>query len=283
MFRRVLFRSKQNLLSVAFLSSLTITGYAQNSKPAVDPNENFSESEVVLFSCDFQDADEVPMKFTTADLDGLTPTAEMQSLGFAVQSHSTDYWVTWVPSLRDSYESTNYFIGSTSAYTPAGQANDWLMTIPVQIPGKNVVLRWKSEALYANKRDGLKVFVTRTGIADPANFTEEPIFSVEEEEAGPTENLDGEWIQHEVSLSDFDGETICVAFVNQSYDKSLICLDDIEIVYSTPYKVALDVPQYTDQEELIVSGQLVSQSDKTITAYDIHFAFDNQEIGRAHV
>lgn len=271
----------RKLLPLVLLTSLPAFTFAQDGMQKVSPDEPFVEAVGPLFSCDFQDQNTVAQYFVVADLDDLTPTSFMQSIGFGWQTTSSgDVHFTWVANLRDSYSSENYFIGSTSQYEPAGQANDWLMTTPIEIPSTGCTLSWKSESFDPKKRDGLKVFISTAGKKSPSttDFVGEPIFEVEEEESGPTENLDGEWVEHEVSLDAYAGETINIAFVNQSYDKSLICLDDIMVSFKSEYTIVSEIPTVTEQENVIVRGQIVASGTTTLTSYEVHYSLSDNEV-----
>ena len=128
--------------------------------------------EDVLFACDFQNA-ETRAQFMAYDEDGLTPSTTMIQLGF-----STD--TGWLLTLQDTNTSTNIFAGSTSSYRPAGQANDWLVTVnPISIPGEGYVLSWNSQALDLELRDGIPHI---NGEAQPIKqLTEEKLAAFQQE------------------------------------------------------------------------------------------------------
>lgn len=222
--------------------------------------------EDVLFSCDFQattDAD----KFVMWDVDGLSPSYAMQTLGFATGT-------PWIFTFRDSYTSTNYYAGSTSSYTPAGQANDWLVTKDaVMIPDSGYVLTWNSQALDMVLRDGLSVYVSTTGNT-PDDFTQPAVFHVDEEECGASENADGEWTTHNVALDDYAGQNIWVAFVNDSYDKGVLLLDDIEIARHQYLTLESLVPAFTTEGQVTVTGR-VTAIDEEVDSFNAYFMVDS--------
>lgn len=266
---------KRNRIFSIFL--LTGVGLiAQPTLSIADNEDSFIESAPVLFSCDFQKTEETLKLFTAVDLDNNMPSAFMKSIGFGPQQ--TGGSVVWNIVLRDNEQATNIFCGSTSQYTPAGQANDWLITIPITIPSVGYELSWKSQSYDPQKRDGLKVFVSTTGNQVATDFTEPAIFEVEEEESGPTTNIEGEWAEHVISLDAYAGKTVWVAFVNQSNDKSLICIDDIKIERKVAYSLELDIPRYVAGEEIAVKGKLNAAGDKTITNYTVKYRGADQVI-----
>lgn len=207
-------------------------------------------AQTVLLDYNFDDGDRSGIIFY--DIDGLTPSSFMQSLGFRTGSP----WCL----LKDSNTSPNSFMGSTSQYSPAGQADDWMVMPGVRIPSEGFVLRWKSQSLDSSKRDGLKIFISTTS-QEHESFPSDPVWQIEEEDAGETDNLDGEFIDHEISLDAYADKTIYVAFVNQSIDKSIITVDDIWIGREEAFSVELTGE--TQVEELFSfspSGSIANKS-----------------------
>ena len=218
-----------------------------------------ADNESTLFSCGFQDAAERE-KVLIYDLDGLSPTLFMTQLGF---SESTG----WILTFQDSYTSTNYFAGSTSSYSPAGRANDWLVTKdPIAIPSDGYMLYWKSQALDLEKRDGFSVYISTTGNT-PEDFTDEAVFHIEEEESGATGNTDNEWTEHQLSLDEYAGQSIYVAFVNDSYDKNILCIDDIIVTEHRYLTLESTLPKYTLENNVTVSASITAAGGSNITAF----------------
>ena len=202
-----------------------------------------------LFEYNFNDGNKAGLTFY--DEDQLTPSSFMQSVGFSVGNP----WIL----LRDSNTSKDMFISSTSQYTPAGAANDWMVLPEVQVVSENLVLEWKSQAYKADKRDGLKVFISTQG-GRPENFPSTPVWEVAEEEVGATEDFEGEFITHELSLAQYVGKTIYIAFVNQSYDKSLLAIDDIKVYSNDKFALKLDFGTViNDVEAVTFSGEIINQ------------------------
>lgn len=253
-------RIKNNLWAFVLLAAGAAVSCSENSNGIVD---NGKESlpvnppvltDDVIFSCDFQGDTDMNM-FLTYDLDQLTPTTFMNSLGFKKGA-------AWLGVFRDTYTSENYFAGATSNYIPAGKADDWLvLKDPIKVPSKGYVLSWKSQSLDLVKRDGLNVYISTEGNVAPTNFSAEPVFTIEEEDAGKTENTDGEWISHSISLDDYAGKDIWFAFVNQSEDKMMICLDDIEIRKKTEITFESKTARMTTSGNLEIKGVITAQGN----------------------
>ena len=228
-----------------------------------------ADNENTLFSCGFQDETEREM-MSTYDVDGLTPTLFMTQLGFAAGTG-------WILTLQDSYTSTNYFAGSTSSYSPAGQANDWLVTRnPIAIPSDGYVLYWKSQALDLEKKDGFSIYISTTGNA-PEDFTDEAAFHIEEEESGPTGNTENEWAEHQLPLDEYAGQSIYIAFVNDSYDKNILCLDDITVTTRRYLTLESTLPQCTLENEITVSG-IVTATEDAIDSFRAFYQVEGNDV-----
>lgn len=226
-------------------------------------------SQTVLVDYDFNNGDKTGI--TIYDVDNLAPTSLMQSIGFAPG-------VTWI-FVKDTNESTDMFVGSTSQYLPAGQANDWLVLPATLISSKGFVLEWKSQAFLANKRDGLKVYISTEG-GLPENFPTTPVWEIEEEEIGATEDyFEGEFIAHSLSLDEYVGKNIYIAFVNQSNDKSLLCIDDIKVSREDDFAIKSDLGLVVyEADEVTFSGTITNHKLDKIDEVDITLSYNDVEI-----
>ena len=243
-------------------TGISIFAFAMATTPLSANNED------MLFFCGFQDTAERE-KVLVYDLDGLSPSVFMAQLGFSAGTG-------WILTFLDSNTSTNYFAGSTSSYSPAGQANDWLITKdPIHIPSEGYVLYWKSQALDLEKRDGFSVYISTTG-NNPENFTNEAVFHIEEEESGVTGNTDNEWTEHQLTLDEYAGQSIYVAFVNDSYDKNILCLDDITVMKRRYLTLESTLSSYTLENEVQISG-IVTATESTVQSFRAFYQVNEAE------
>lgn len=219
--------------------------------PAMAQEADGADNEKVLFSCDFQDLATAQSQFTSYELSGNTPSQMMLNVGFSKGRG-------WLLKLMDSYASTNFYAGCTSQFSPAGTANAWLVSQPILLPGRGCRLEWKSESYDPDNLDGIKVFVSTTGGNPKQDFGATPLWECDAEPAGDTETLDNEWNEHSVSLDAYAGKTVWIAFVNQTTDGSILCVDDISVVMDAPYTLTPALPTFTTQESLGVGGTLTS-------------------------
>lgn len=204
------------------------------------------------------------------DEDNLEPSSFMKSIGFQAGT-------TWI-LLRDSDKSTDMFLGSTSQYMPAGAANDWLVLSPIDIVSCGYKLSWKSQSFTTAQRDGLKVFISTEG-GKPSQFPSTPVWEVEQEESGTTENFEGEFVSHEISLDDYIGKTIYIAFVNQSYNKSIIAIDDIKVCNNVDFAVSLDFGKMVeDVEQVVFSGKITNYKLNKLDNIDLTLAYADQSV-----
>lgn len=168
----------------------------------------------------------LPAGWAQYNVDGLTPASATSYMG-------TSAWVVRA-------QSGNNVATSTSWYNPAGVSNDWMVTPAITIPNTgNPYLRFKEQAFEAAYADGYRVFISTTGNT-VADFTNPPVLTVAAANAtGLTTKL--------VNLSGNMGQTIYIAFQNNSNDKNLLFIDDVEVVDLPAYDARLNsinLPRY---------------------------------------
>ena len=74
-----------------------------------------------------------------------------------------------------------------------------------------------------------------------------------------------EWTENEISLKDFAGKNIYVAFVNNNNNQSAIFLDDVEVSRDLDLSIALFTPEYlVGKDEMEVSGHMQNLSSNNI-------------------
>lgn len=172
-----------------------------------------------LFFQDFQDAT-WPADMPRVNVDGFTVAANLTALGFGANA--------WISSPQGAGVGNRAAL-STSWYAPVGQSDDWMITPPIPVTAGNI-LSWNARAVDADFRDGYEVRVctncpaTFTAANVDAAFTT-TLFSVEQEEIGSADPVT--FIEHEVDLSTYAGQTVQFAFRNNSDDKFLLLIDDI--------------------------------------------------------
>ncbi|MBI1835965.1 MAG: choice-of-anchor J domain-containing protein [Flavobacteriia bacterium] len=163
-----------------------------------------------IFSEDFNAATTLPAGWVLHNVDGFTPATNVNFV--------TDAWVVRADATTPA---NGNICTSTSWYTPAGAANDWIVTPAITVPGTGTYnLIFDAQAPDANYADGYQVYVSTTGTA-VADFTAPAISTV----AAATAT----WTPQSVSLAAYAGQTIYIAIVNNSNDMFLLNIDNVVV------------------------------------------------------
>ena len=117
----------------------------------------------------------------------------------------------------------NFRVCGTSWYVPPGQADNWLITPSIFISSSDASMEWISNSRLLLHPETYQILVSTSG-NEPADFTEPPIIEIDEEQWGGTG-----WAAHELSLADFAGQNIYIAFRQISNDVDILEIDDIVI------------------------------------------------------
>jgi hypothetical protein len=116
-------------------------------------------------------------------------------------------------------DTTNMVAASPSWFTdPTAQADRWMVTPAIAI-GPGMALAWRGKAQDASYMDGYAVKISTTGTAK-ADFTIDVV-------SLPAET--STWTSRHFDLSAYNGQTIHVAFIQNSTDMFYIMIDDIKV------------------------------------------------------
>ncbi len=201
--------------------------------------------------------------WTSIDNDGKTVATDnpiRSSLGF-----TTYGWGALVIETAGDYSAL-----STSYYTPAGTADDWLISPEIQV-GTGAKLMWQGQALNSGYPDGYKVYVSTTG-ADIANFTT-VLLDVPEE--------GGSMTTHVLDFSAYAGQTVRIAFQNYSNDMYILGIDNVKCFTPNPFDAYnLQISNKTfsklDAQGLAIAGTIANLGGTTITSIDVSYQIDNE-------
>lgn len=100
-----------------------------------------------------------------------------------------------------------------------GPANRWMITPPIKL-GADAMLQWDARAFEAAYPDGYVVRLSTTN-NDTESFTH-TILTVPEE--------NGEWTNRVSDLSAYIGDTVYIAFIQNSDDMNILLIDNINIL-----------------------------------------------------
>jgi hypothetical protein len=159
-----------------------------------------------------------PAGWTRHNVDNRTPNANV--------SYVNQAW-----TVREDFGdiTSNCVPFSTSWYTPAGAANDFMCTPAVALTAQTV-LTWRARAYDVAYPDGYEVRVMRaaptggTGVIGNMITGSTVVFSIAADSAS--------WANHSVDLDalGFVNEPVYTCFRNNSSDKYLLVVDDVSII-----------------------------------------------------
>ena len=159
----------------------------------------------IIFSQDFSSGEIDPMH--AVDVDGKTINPSVAALGFGP---------TFTPL---QFNDGNVVAGSTSWFSPVGQADDWLISPAIQVTDPNTFVVWRAYTPDASFRDGYQVRISTTNDSI-ASFTNLALNVAQELTT---------WTQRSIKLTNYVGQTIYFAFRNNSNDKYVLYMDDIRV------------------------------------------------------
>ena len=214
---------------------------------------SFHASAQTYLSCDFENG--IPANFTLHDYDQNEPSASMKKLGFSVGN-------PWI-QVATNKAATEHAACSTSWYAQAGTSDDWMITPAITLSGSNPILTWRAMASDSKHADGYAVYVSETAGKEKTDFNiATPLLSVAKEEAN--------WTEHTVSLAQYKGKTVTIAFVNNSTDCSRLLVDDVIIEESHKLNIAVDLPAGINYiGDVAISGTVSTRGEETVNGFTV--------------
>ena len=183
--------------SILLLSTVMIAG------------ASFSQT---IFSENFDAAAAMPAGWSQQNVDGLTVATNLSAFNFGTNA--------WVFRANDVTGAGNHAV-STSWYSPAGTADDWLITPQIAIPATgNYFFQFDAMGADANYPDGFKIYVSTTGNA-VANFGTTAILT---QAAAATT-----YTNYSASLAAYAGQNVYIAIRNNSTDMNRLNVDNVVV------------------------------------------------------
>ncbi|WP_291116345.1 T9SS-dependent choice-of-anchor J family protein [Flavobacterium sp. UBA6135] len=167
-----------------------------------------------VFQSGFETVNGPLSQWTLYNQDNLVPNASVNFVNAA-----------WVQTPE---EFDNNIAMSNSYYTPAGIANDWMVSPQISIPAGTSTLYWHARAYDATYPDAYRVYVSTSGNT-PANFTT-PLLTIGN---GTTTGENTTWTNRSLDLSSFAGQNVYIAFQNFSNDMFLLGIDNVYVTSGT--------------------------------------------------
>lgn len=250
-------------ISALFFSFLLPWGVVAQPETEEKPDDRMT-----YFQCDFSEGWDTG--FSMYDLDGQTYHFTMTQEGF----RQGEPFAT----LREKrVAKENYYVASASKYKYAKDevhrpSDDWLVTPEIWIRGPHAVLSWRGRSFCSQRKNtsGYKVLVSAKGNR-PEDFLDAPVLAVESESAD-------EWVNHEVSLDQYAGKRVYIAFVNDNLDKEILGWDDVRV---TGEKGRCELVVKTGshvfgQEAVTVDCALTAYSDEPVTEVTAHYSWQGK-------
>lgn len=188
-------------------------------------------------------AQNLPAGWLQNNVDGLTVSSSLSSFNFG-----TNAWVT--NNIATVYPNQGRCVMSTSWYNPAGVADDWLITPSFNVPA-GAYLEWEATCSEAAFADGYQVKISTTGTLT-TDFSTNLLTVAAENYATSA------WTERSINLSAYVGQSVRIAFRNNSNDKNRLYLDNIKVVVPPTNNgnvvSVTSVPRYTVGGNTVISG-----------------------------
>lgn len=180
---------------------------------------------------------------------------------------------SWMP-VKDSMESTDIALASTSMYKPAGKSDDWLVLPQIYVFDQLCKLKFQSQSFLKSKKDHLKVYVwEHDNLIE--YLTPELVERIRKEgvlvydkvqSPGEDENtLANEWTDNVVSLEQFKGMNVYIAFLNDNEDQSEVYIDNIQVLHELPFYAQLSNDNLVvGKEEVTIEGIVEVRDEKNV-------------------
>ena len=237
-------------------------------------------ADTLLFADDFTDPSASYNNFMLYEGDHLTPNSTAQSWQFDADN------TPWYFMISEDENSYDYCAGSISMYNPAGKSDDWMVTNQIYLPNAFCTLLFDVQSYLTAKKDSLKVYV----YADDAIYTSltgEVVSDIkskgicvydQQEASGNTEEyLSGEWAHRKISLEQFAGKHVYIAFVNQNTNQSALFVDNIKVTYKSNCLLALNTKTTVVNQSETAIGGVVRITDESNTYEALTLFFHNEE------
>jgi len=179
-----------------------------------------------------------PAGWSLFNVDALTPATGV--------SYVNDAWERR-EDLNNLTDSAAY---STSWYSPAGTADDWMFTPAIASLPANAILTWNAITLDPAYPDGYEVRIMTTAPTTGNLMTSTILLSVTPENTV--------WTAHSVSLAAYAGQTVYIGFRNNSTDEFLLLIDDVTVGALNQYDAALTAVDSMNQYTMIPTSNSAS-------------------------
>lgn len=220
-----------------------------------------------LFNDDFNDPSNSMARYLLYEGDHNTPVSATAEWGFDADNNP------WNFTIRSNEESVDYCAASHSMYNPSGKSDDWMALPQLLIGNEYYYLNFDAQSFEFTKNDVLKVYVLEEE-GGYSSFTKElydkfktngkVVFEEKLSPGASKDELEGDWTNYEVSLAEFAGKNVYIAFVNENENQSAIFLDNVRVYYRGDFVISSNTATaVVNQPSVKVSAQVNVTGDKT--------------------
>lgn len=168
-------------------------------------------------------------------------------------------------TVREDDSSTDQSAASHSMFKSPGKADSWMVTSILNIKDDTASLSFKSQS-YRDAGDHLKVYVypsddiytvLTSSLVDDMHYYGELVYDEEQTPGSSEELLAGDWKENTVSLAEYAGKNIYIAFVNDNRNKSAVFIDDVRVAMDMKFAVINLTPaSVVAESEIDVAGRV---------------------------
>lgn len=208
----------------------------------------------VIFSDDFETSS-FPSGYTLYDVDNNVIDTNLYGA-----FDTTDTW----KRLRFTNDPTNWFIASTSWFSTAGTANDWVITPQISLTSNNYLF-FRTRSGNSSAPDGFQVKLsTTTNEVDSFNIN---LLTVS---AASTS-----WTTHAIDLSAYSNQTVYIAWRNNTFDGYILALDDISVAEVFSGDAAMNeitaASKVVENSNVNITGELAHLGNDTLNSIDVNW------------
>ncbi|MDO4217932.1 MAG: choice-of-anchor J domain-containing protein [Bacteroidales bacterium] len=192
-------------------------------------------------------------------------------------SYNTSYRNAWV--LNTQRGNNAPCVASTSWFSSVSQADRWLITPALTIPTANYKLVFEAAALEDAYPDGFEIRISTNGDSLRSNFEDSAVLSVA--------RCSSSWTEYMVDLSSYVGQTIHIAFIQNSLDMNLLMLDNIYVGIPAQNAIALRqlyIPSSAKIDTPVeIRGMIVNRGTANLTGFNVQYTVNGILQGDIHV
>lgn len=178
--------------------------------------------------------------------------------------------------VRDNEDATDLIAASHSMYSPAGKSDDWMVIPQLFIPDMLCKLNFQSQSYLNSKVDSLKIIVWESDnvygslnadIVSKIKSEGKLVYNKIQSPGASEEKLANDWTENSVSLADFAGKNVYIAFYNDNNDQSAVFVDSVQVLHEMNFLVSFtNESSVVNKESTTIKGIITGNNgSKTYT------------------